>query len=60
MPIYGYKCKKCLNSFEVYKPMNKKDDKEKCPICESYETDRLLSQFSSNSNICNISYSSGG
>lgn len=61
MPIYEYKCKKCLlNPFEVFKPMNRKDDKEQCPVCGSYETERLLSKFSSNFNNCNISYSSGG
>lgn len=60
MPIYEYKCKNCFKSFEVYKPMNKKDDKEKCPICESCETERILSPFSSNSYTCNISYNSGG
>lgn len=60
MPVYEYKCKKCLKSFEVYKPSSKKDEKEKCPNCGSHETDRLISQFSCNSNKCNVFYGSGG
>lgn len=59
MPIYEYKCKKCSNTFEVYKPISRKDEKEKCPICGDDESERLLSKFSSNSKICNLSHSSG-
>lgn len=45
MPVYEYKCEKCLNFFEVFKPVREKDVAEKCPSCRSLETKRMLSQI---------------
>ncbi|MCX7988485.1 MAG: zinc ribbon domain-containing protein [Thermodesulfovibrio sp.] len=60
MPVYEYRCKKCLNTFEVFKSVNKRDEKEKCPICGTNETEKLISQFSSNVISCNPYFNSGG
>lgn len=60
MPIYEYKCKNCNSKFEVFKPIEKKDQDEKCPVCRSTETERLLSQVYSNTQVCNINYYGGG
>ncbi|MCX8034068.1 MAG: zinc ribbon domain-containing protein [Thermodesulfovibrio sp.] len=59
MPVYEYKCEKCLNTFEVFKSVSRRDDKEKCPLCGNDETKRLISQFSSNVVSCNPSFNSG-
>lgn len=59
MPLYEYRCKKCNNTFEVYKPINRKDEKQKCPLCGNFETERLISSFLSKSGSCSFSYNFG-
>lgn len=60
MPIYEYRCKKCNHKFEVLKPIERRDEDEKCPVCSSKETERLLSNVYSNTQVCSINYFSGG
>lgn len=60
MPIYEYKCKACNRTFQVLKPVNKRDEREKCPICGSTDTERLISQFMSNTLSCNSLNYAGG
>lgn len=43
MPIFEFRCRKCKKSFEVL--ILRRDEKVKCPYCESEELDRLLSSF---------------
>jgi len=57
MPIYEYKCQNCNKDFEIIVSIN--DDKNpQCPFCQSNETKKNLSIFSSNIN--KISASSCG
>lgn len=60
MPLYEYRCKKCMSRFEKLKSISNRDEKEKCPFCGDYDTERLVSLFSSNAKECNTSLSSGG
>lgn len=59
MPMYEYECKKCHKKFEVYKPIYKKDENEKCPYCGSEETKRLISACSSNVISCGTYFTGG-
>ncbi|MGB9710797.1 MAG: FmdB family zinc ribbon protein [Thermodesulfovibrio sp.] len=60
MPFYEYKCKECCVTFQVLKPMSKREEPEKCPNCGSLKTERLISQFISNTLSCNsFSYTGG-
>ncbi|MCX7725011.1 MAG: zinc ribbon domain-containing protein [Thermodesulfovibrio sp.] len=60
MPLYEYKCKKCERTFQVLKPVSKRDDTEKCPHCGSNESERLISPFMSNTTTCSFNVYSGG
>jgi len=46
MPIYEYQCRNCEKKFETLISFRELDDPVKCPHCDSEETDRLLSTFS--------------
>jgi putative FmdB family regulatory protein len=60
MPLYEYECKNCSNVFTVRKPLEKLDEGEKCPRCQSLNTKRLISQTIGLSKGCNINFQSGG
>ncbi|MEA3359006.1 MAG: zinc ribbon domain-containing protein [Thermodesulfobacteriota bacterium] len=49
MPLYEYKCKNCGNTFEQLVFFSEKDARFDCPTCNSEETSRLMSSFSSGS-----------
>ncbi|GAB5046748.1 FmdB family zinc ribbon protein [Thermodesulfovibrio sp. TK110] len=60
MPFYEYKCKECNITFQVLKSISKRDEPEKCPNCGSSQTERLISQFMSNTLSCNTLNYAGG
>ncbi|MEJ5227603.1 zinc ribbon domain-containing protein [Thermodesulfovibrio sp.] len=60
MPIYEYRCKKCMSVFGKFKSISSRDEKEICPVCGSSETERVISTFASNIKNCSTSFSSGG
>jgi putative FmdB family regulatory protein len=45
MPKYEYKCKKCGKKFEIAKPVEEWNRRQKCPECNSKETKKLVSPF---------------
>ncbi|HEY77515.1 MAG TPA: zinc ribbon domain-containing protein [Dehalococcoidia bacterium] len=54
MPIYEYKCRNCNEKFEVRRNLQDEEKEVKCPRCESRDTQRVFSLFSSGSsgNLC--------
>lgn len=60
MPLYEYKCKKCNTTFQVLKPVTKRDETERCPNCGITETERLISLFVSNAASCSSYFYTGG
>ena len=52
MPIYEYKCKKCGEKFDAYRPFIGSDKSVKCPKCGSKAPERLMSIFSSKGSSC--------
>jgi putative FmdB family regulatory protein len=52
MPLYEYKCKQCNITFQVLKPVSKRNQNEKCPNCGSNKTERLISPFITNTLSC--------
>ncbi|PLX71237.1 MAG: zinc ribbon domain-containing protein [Denitrovibrio sp.] len=47
MPIYEYKCKKCVNTFS--KLVFNKDTIIECPSCKSQDVEKQISAISSTS-----------
>ncbi len=47
MPIYEYKCKTCGATFDVQQSVESRDNETPCPICNSKDTERVISQFNS-------------
>jgi putative FmdB family regulatory protein len=45
MPIYEYKCQKCNEQFEAYKPISASDETVKCPKCGADNPKRQISVF---------------
>ena len=54
MPIYEYRCKKCLKIFEKILFSSEKDTLQTCPLCSNPETEKVLSRTT------NISSGSSG
>ncbi|MFB3827803.1 MAG: zinc ribbon domain-containing protein [Bryobacteraceae bacterium] len=59
MPIYEYRCAKCGGSFEKLRKIQDADAPTECPYCESEETERQLSTFSSGFGCCSAPSASG-
>ena len=60
MPIYEYKCQKCSEKFEGYRPLSATDDTVKCPKCGADHPKRQVSVFmlkNSEENCSPIRYS---
>jgi putative FmdB family regulatory protein len=60
MPIYEYKCQKCNEKFEGYRPLSATDDTVKCPKCGADHPKRQISVFTlknSEENCSPIRYS---
>ena len=47
MPIYEYRCKKCLKIFEKILFSSEKDQPQSCPDCMNSETEKVLSRTTS-------------
>jgi len=47
MPIYEYRCEKCLSQFEVLTSFAERDRAQVCPACESTRTRVQVSSFAS-------------
>ncbi len=45
MPVYEYKCSKCGAAFEKLVNLESRE-KQRCPVCGSTETEKLLSPIS--------------
>lgn len=45
MPIYEYKCQKCNEQFEMYKPLSASDEMVKCPKCGEKNPKRQISVY---------------
>ena len=45
MPIYEYACRTCKQTFELMRPLDKRDAKAKCTSCGSMATSRKISMF---------------
>ena len=45
MPIYDYKCEKCLHVFEVSHSIKSQDTYE-CPKCKHEKTNKMISKSS--------------
>jgi putative FmdB family regulatory protein len=58
MPIYEYQCMECGSAFELIVAFSETKERKICPTCESTNTTRLISLFSSGGN--NASDTSGG
>lgn len=58
MPIYEYKCVKCNETFEVYRPMRESDEKVKCPKCGAKNLERQISVYlpKNNSDCSTVRY----
>lgn len=46
MPIYGFKCKQCGESFTLFTSISKKDEAE-CPRCKSKQLEEDYSGYGS-------------
>lgn len=47
MPIFEYRCKECGRKFEIFLKSLNLLDEIKCPKCNSVNTEKLFSTFSS-------------
>ncbi|MDY6845419.1 MAG: zinc ribbon domain-containing protein [Thermodesulfobacteriota bacterium] len=47
MPIYEYECQKCNERFEILQKLSEDKNVVECPQCHTYNTQRVLSLFSS-------------
>ena len=47
MPLYEYQCDDCGKEFERLVRFSEMDKKQTCPTCESEETHKVVSAFSS-------------
>ena len=47
MPVYEYRCARCLKEFEATQSVHARPEDTECPFCHTQETTRLLSSFSS-------------
>ncbi|MFV1951386.1 MAG: zinc ribbon domain-containing protein [Nitrospinota bacterium] len=45
MPIYEYRCKKCLHIFEAIQGSEKKDSDLTCPYCSDKDIEKVMSGF---------------
>jgi putative FmdB family regulatory protein len=45
MPIYEYKCKKCKETFEVFRTVRESDEKVACPKCGAKDPERQISVY---------------
>ncbi len=43
MPIYEYECEKCGEVFELRRPIDKQDEKTRCPVCGDQNCHRIYS-----------------
>lgn len=50
MPIYEYKCRRCGETFDEYRPYTSGDEGVKCPKCGAEHPKRLISFFVPHSN----------
>ncbi|MGM0568197.1 MAG: FmdB family zinc ribbon protein [Elusimicrobiota bacterium] len=46
MPIFSYKCMKCKKEFEEITGVINNESGIKCPVCESKNLKKLISNFS--------------
>jgi putative FmdB family regulatory protein len=51
MPLYEYICADCGNEFEKMMRFDQSDEKPVCPSCDSADTHKQVSLFSSKSNL---------
>jgi len=49
MPIYEYECKSCGEKFEAFRSINDADSEVKCPKCDTKNSERVFSVFSTGS-----------
>ena len=40
--IYGYKCNKCGEEFELHRAMDERNDPAECPKCKSNDSTRVM------------------
>jgi putative FmdB family regulatory protein len=45
MPIYEYKCRKCGEKFDAYRPLSASDGMVKCPKCGEKNPERVFSVY---------------
>jgi putative FmdB family regulatory protein len=45
MPFYEYRCEECGESFEVLRPVTRRDDPAVCPNCGGHDVERRLTLF---------------
>ena len=50
MPIYEYKCRKCVEKFELMQSMNDDESGITCPACGADRPQKAVSLFSGNNN----------
>ena len=48
MPVYEYKCSECNTKFEILHRSTSVKDVVQCPACNSINSKKLFSSFSSN------------
>lgn len=58
MPIYEFKCSKCGEQFEQYRPLTGSDETVKCPKCGADHPKRHFSFYSPKSTYDSCSTSS--
>jgi putative FmdB family regulatory protein len=56
MPIFEYRCKECGHSFET---LVRGRERARCPSCESFKLEKLLSTFAAVSGTARVSEGSG-
>jgi len=47
MPLYEYRCEKCGQEFEKMLRFDQSDELPVCPVCQSDDTRKRISAFSS-------------
>ena len=60
MPLYEYSCNKCGKQFEKLVSMSNRDKPQKCPSCDSEDTQKLMSTFATKSDGSGPTSSGGG
>lgn len=50
MPIFEYKCKDCGHKYDIFHKSSSNPEEVVCPECESKNSKKLLSSFSSSMN----------